>query len=345
MGHRPGILLLVTALSAPLLAAPPLSPCEALGAADAVLVGEIEPKTVRRVLEQELGSPFEMAFSPVRVIRAFHGVSTPRVYFVRAGLEHLVAGQPYLIYGRSYLEGTDMFMSSDAYGTRRIEDASADLAFLDIATTQPLGASITGLLQVDESSSPNLNPAFTPLGDVEVRLTSNQRVVATTRTEIDGVFFFAGLPAATYVASAALPPDLALSDDPPPQLRLQNRGCGSLRLRVVPNGHIRGVMRTLDGRPASFQNVSLLDAELKPGEPDAYSQSVQTDRDGRYAFERVRPGQYIVARLRYRTDDIALPTMYFPGVSTRDSATHIVVGRSAEVLLDDFQLPPEPTPK
>ena len=171
------------------------------------------------------------------------------------------------------------------------------------------GATINGTLEVDESDSAHIGTKLFPLASVTLQFLSSEQYRVDGVTTADGHFQIAGLPSGTYTANPQLPDDLRLNDNPPSTIRVLPGGCGTLRLRAVPNGHVRGVLTTWDGLPADFQNVSLLPAELTPAEGDRYFQSVRTDGDGRFAFEGVRPGRYLNGRLAFVLDRVPIPPL------------------------------------
>ena len=129
--------------------------------------------------------------------------------------------------------------------------------------------------------------------------------------------------------------------DPAPIVRVLDRGCASLLLRAVPNGRVRGVMRSLDGRPARSQDVALMPGNLKRGESDGYFYTISTDDDGRFIFTGVRPGTYMLARLRANVDGVIRPAVYYPGTFDREAAAInvVVVGRSTDQDVGEFRVP------
>jgi hypothetical protein len=231
-----------------------ISACDALGAADAVFVGEAGPVTLRPVRQRD-GRNVKVKFSPVVVERGIRGVVTPVVFVTPAGVDtFLTAGQRYLVYGRRYA-GTDMFLSSDAYGTKPLDAAADDLELLDRVAATRSGATISGVLELDESDAAHPDSHLSPLPNITVRLSRGDRE-AVTITTADGGFQAVGLAAGTYTLQATLPEDLVLLDQPPRSTlstSVQDGGCVSPRLRAVPNGRIAGAAKTpLGKRPSTI---------------------------------------------------------------------------------------------
>lgn len=334
----PGVAAVVLAaftICSPIAAQTELSPCDAYGAADAVFIGTAGPP-VRRPVHSWDGSVSNVKFSPVLVERAYRGVSTSVVFITPAGtMAYLSPGQQYLIYGQHY-EEPDMFMSADVYGTKLLNAATKDLEFLDGVVPNARGGTITGGLQLDESDSAHPGTRRTPLANVAVTLSAHATTV-TSVTTADGQYSVTGLPSGTYHATIDVP-ELVLAQNPTPATHVFAQGCASLSLVAIPNGHIHGILVTEDGRPAIVDSVSLLPAELKDGETDRYSQSVPVDQEGRFAFDRVRPGRYLLSRLSYNLDGVRIPSVYYPGTYDRDAALAIVVGRSATQDVGEFRL-------
>jgi hypothetical protein len=111
----------------------------------------------------------------------------------------------------------------------------------------------------------------------------------------------------------------------------------------VPNGHIRGVMKTLDGRPARYQSVALMRGPLIRNGPDGYIQTVDTDADGRFVIDAVPPGVYALGRLSANVDGVVYPSVYYPGTLDRQAAMPIVVGRGTEHDIGEFVVSRRPT--
>jgi hypothetical protein len=315
------------------------TPCEAYGAADAVFIGEAGPVVRRPVPEVKTidGSVAVIQFSPVTVERAYRGVSTPSV-FIHTVNSSLTPGMRYLFYGSHYA-GTDMFMSDVGYGTKPLNEAQHDLEFLDQIRADQSGATITGTLEVDESDSAHIASKLFPLGNVTVQFLSSNDYRAEAVTAADGRFQITELPSGTYKATPILSEGLKLDDYLGNTVRVLSGGCGTLRLRAVPNGHVRGVLTTWDGRPAVFQTVSLMPAELKPGERDRYFQWVHSDDDGHFTFDGVRAGKYVIGRLAFTLNGIPVRAVYYPGTLDRQAAAIIVIGRAGSQDVGEFHIP------
>jgi len=102
----------------------------------------------------------------------------------------------------------------------------------------------------------------------------------------------------------------------------------------TPVGSISGRLLTRSGTPAAHVRVGatpILEPERTTTVVD-FSSLTETDADGRYVLENLRPGSYHVA-----TGLVSSPYFY-PGVGTRSEAAVIVVPANSTVTGIDFAL-------
>jgi hypothetical protein len=317
-----------------------ISPCEAFGAARAVFIGRAEAPVTRSVIYED-GLRTTLKLSPVVVERAFRGAAAEVMYITPAGIEtYLTAGEQYLVYGHDY-GFPNIVMSAPDYGTKPLRDATRDLEFLDAVAVNARGASVNGMLEVDESDSAHIGSDVRPLPNVAVRL-SSPTFTATALTAADGQFALNGVPPGRYTARPQLPDDLALSDTPAPLVSITSTGgCASMPLRAVPNGRIYGVLRNVDGTAAVGATIALMPAELGPDDPDRYFQSVGVNGNGRFEFARVQPGRYILGRLAFNLNGQHRAAVYYPGLAARSGASLLTVGRGETVDVGEFLVLPQ----
>jgi hypothetical protein len=320
-----------------------LSPCDAFGAARAVFIGQAGVPVVAPVTFAD-GLRTTLKLSPVTVERAFRGVAGETMYITPAGIEtYLTPGERYLVYGRDY-GFPNIVMSSDAYGTKLLRDATRDLEFLDTLDASAAGGTINGVLEVDESDAAHIGSDVRPLSQITMRLVS-PTFTATASTSGNGEFVFYGVPPGVYRAEPLLPADLALNDMPSPTTALVSPGgCSALPVRAVPNGRVSGFVKGGYGVRALADRVALMPADLKADEPDRYFQSVFVDADGRFEFGHVRSGRYLLGRPAVTLNGEHIPATYYPDTAIRSEASVIVLGRSETVNVGQFVIarPREP---
>lgn len=115
-----------------------------------------------------------------------------------------------------------------------------------------------------------------------------------TRTGVDGRFEFRA-PLGRYRLTvdsgdeAYSQPDASVGLD----VRLVDaKACAPIAIRLWPNGRVRGRLVDSSGRPASFLTLDIANRvnSFRPY-PDART---MTDREGRFAFDRLAPGDYAI---------------------------------------------------
>lgn len=105
-------------------------------------------------------------------------------------------------------------------------------------------------------------------------------------------------------------------------------------------GCIHGTIANSIGNPARGIEVELLPAE-KSGSVRWYSrQSKWTDSGGRYSFDGLEPGCYLVSVHYYGAPDVHEPfvTAFYPGVETESEAERVAVKPALRVMLGQFRL-------
>jgi hypothetical protein len=177
-----------------------------------------------------------------------------------------------------------MFMTASAYGTKLASAADHDLEFLDVIAATASGATISGVLELDESDAAHIGRDISPLANIALRFSTGD-FVTTVLSSADGHFSLTGLPPGAYKVGAQLPDDLILSDNRGPGTAVLKGGCASMRLRVVPNGSIRGFVT--DTICIGRSGVDLMPADLG-GRADRYSLGAEC----RAFHSGVRPGRY-----------------------------------------------------
>ena len=105
-------------------------------------------------------------------------------------------------------------------------------------------------------------------------------------------------------------------------------------------GCIHGTIADLIGKPLPHVQVDLLPAD-KNGDARWYSHRFEwTDNAGRYSFDQLDPGRYLVSVHYYDAPDSTQPfaAALYPGVETESEAERITVHTASRVLLGQLRL-------
>lgn len=191
----------------------------------------------------------------------------------------------------------------------------------------------------------------------------------TERTEGDGRFQFASVPAGTYVVVVSsdgyrsrrhLPNVLAPEADGGSLLMLE---AGQSRRDVIiplsPLNRLRGQITDDLGEPVILGAVELLRVSDAASGPSAKpSAQAETDDRGTFTFFRLEPGDYVLRLREQRIGDVVVrPSLFYPGSAVLSGATVItlrendqhpdlsfVAGRPARAVQLSGRLTGGPTP-
>ena len=116
-------------------------------------------------------------------------------------------------------------------------------------------------------------------------------------------------------------------------------------VRLQPSGILNGQIPGDTGEGLPGVEIELLTERYLPGGPQAVPAGfAQTEEQGAFRVEQLRPGEYYVrayvpASVRPRVDGLHVYTpTYFPGVTRIDEAQRILVGAGQEVFDVHFAL-------
>lgn len=105
-------------------------------------------------------------------------------------------------------------------------------------------------------------------------------------------------------------------------------------------GCVHGVVVDENGKAVGGVKVDLIPT-FKTGDAQWYATlHVWTDKMGRYNFNRVEVGEYLVAVHRDDAPDAEYPfaTSFYPGVEAEQDAGHLAIKASSETVLGAFRL-------
>lgn len=358
--RRKGLLLAVSSLFVLLASAAraeacscagPGSPCQAYGGASAVFVGMVtdirdgtrEPKARGEEIDW---APRTVTFS---VSEAFGGVEGAQVQ-VSTGMGggdcgyNFVKGATYLVYAHSAGSGERRRLGTGVCTRTQLAfDAREDLEYLRGLAGSPPGVTVSGRVE-RQGEGEEENGAAKMIGLAGIRVTveggGERRELVT---DAQGRYRLSGLAAGKYKV-AVHPPDELTLYQPESEFELADRGCAITNFYLMDNGRIGGRVLDAEGKPVAGVKVAVLDAEGK--NPELYGHHASTDGNGRYKFDGLPPGRYllglhVVAGYQPPSDPAnAYARTYYPGVARAEEAEAIELKAGEELKGRDLRLPP-----
>ena len=316
-------------------------PCQAAWAADAVFVGrvldiiDVEPDRSR------VETLFNRRVVRLAIIESFRGTQGT-IIEIRTGRGGgdcgfpFEAQQDYLIY--AHLNGGAL-TAVTCSRTRLLKDAAEDLAYLRPLPRQAaaLGRLIGVAIHHDFTAGRSDPLPSTPVPGVRVSA-SGEGVRLSGVTAVDGSYELRA-PVGTYELRFEGPEGFHAPREPTSVTLRDARGCASADVYLRSNGIVSGAVVAWDGKPVSHLPIEL----VTPALGDTLWRTT-TDEDGRYRFEGVSPGRYLIGVLpfiarRPESRDAELPRAFFPGTTVRAAALVVTVARAERVLLPPFVLP------
>lgn len=162
-------------------------------------------------------------------------------------------------------------------------------------------------------------------------------------TRGDGRFAFPGLPGGDYRLKTERRGYVAMPE-PIVAVHLGAGKCVEVVVQLRPDRRIRGHVYASDGTPARHVNPSLLPAEyLAIPQLATAAVSATLDRDGRYEFPHLAPGDYYLGVNLNRPPgpDAPYPRYFYPGTEDPQLADTIHIPEDGAVIDADLTLPPE----
>jgi hypothetical protein len=152
-----------------------------------------------------------------------------------------------------------------------------------------------------------------------------------TLTNSNGHFEFE-LPPDSYSITANTQGSWAPDRDP----FVTKAECVDVDFPMHSDGVLSGTVTTTEGKPASNVEVAILRSS-----PWHQYFTVRTDERGHFEVRGQEPGRYIVGEgvIAYTIDEWRLH-VYYPGVSSREKAIPIDLGKGESRNDIDFKLPP-----
>jgi hypothetical protein len=314
----------------------PDAPCQEAWRADAVFVGRV--LDVRNTADP---GPFSDAVVvTLAVAERFVGVTGPIVE-IRTGRGGgdcgfgFDRGREYLVYAGMRL---GRLTTSICSRTAAIGAARSDLAFLRSvsareAATGRLAGTVTHWDYDYERAT--VTPSRPVPGVQVVAEGAGVRVAAVT--DEDGRYEIRA-PVGTYALRYDVPPGLRPRVSQPFVTLIDARGCARRDVILRSDGVVTGEVVTPDGKPVPY-----LQLELYTSHVGATEWRTRTDEAGRYTFNGVAPGRYLVgvpplaSSQQFRPRSVT--RVLLPGTTERAAAVIVDVRPGVPVETPRFVLP------
>jgi hypothetical protein len=324
------------------------TPCEDYGRAAMVFVGT--PVALRTVERSPTRTREEIDFALPRIFtfsveQTFLGLQTREIE-VSTGMGSsdcgydFKLGTRYLIYAFDYSKNHRL-TTSTCSRTRPFTDASEDFEFFRSFQSRA-GVTIQGEVKRARQNVATGNPSEArPLANIglTVEREGERREVFTGD---DGRFRLTGLSPGKFKVTLLLPDEL-YTYKAEQELTVSDRGCATVNYHVVDNGRLSGRILDPEGQPAVKVALQLMEADHTDPLKDQ-AKYAQTDAEGRYTFESLPPGRYVLAanlkRLEGPNDPTNVyPRTFYPGVLEISKTEFIDVGTGEAVRDRNWQLP------
>lgn len=258
-------------------------------------------------------------------------------------------GESYAVFGFTwpeYLqprEGTPKglrFMTNVCTGSRPAREAAADIVYLRQLARDPQPATVFGSVRVHDDES-RVDSAYPPVPSAKLRI-SGRGLDVSTQADDTGRFMFPNVPPGDYTLTAQAPGLESLRKSYP--VKVPAHGCAQLRVGLFAKGVLSGQVIDRLGRPVAGVRTEYSPENVETPPADYQNARTATDQQGRFAFAKVAPGDYVVGvyieSAPSPTAGIA-PT-YWPGVPTRTEARtiHLALNETRT----DLVIPVQPTP-
>jgi len=312
------------------------TPCESFGSADAVFVGTAVSahENERKKEDQEDFNWTPRAFK-FAVEQAYLGVAGTEVE-VSTGYGggdcgyQFKLGERYLVYAYKY---KDKLTTGVCTRTKPFNRANEDLAFLGTLPAAAPGVTIYGAVNKAELASEPLSSDIV----ITIEGPENKEI----HPDAQGRFRITGLRAGDYKVGIRLPETLTTSQ-PQHELSISDRGCAGVSWQLADNGRVSGRVVNPLGEPVPRILVALAEPGADPKEK--YVKLIHTDQEGRFAFDAVPLGRYVIALNHNRFADPqetanAYPPSFYPGVVNQAEAQTITVGAGEKLKELEIRIP------
>lgn len=248
-------------------------------------------------------------------------------------------GVEYIVY--AYGQPKDGLGTGICSPTRPVADAGEDLKyFQQLAQARPGGQIRITAFDPHKSFRPGQKASLSGLPGARVNIAGNGLQKAA-KTDATGRVVFGDMPPGEYRIAATLP-GYALQHDLRP-IKLHDKGCAEVPLRLQLDRVVSGRIVTNDGVPASGILVEAVRA--RPVHENEFPRAIElaeTDSFGEYKLHSLTAGDYYIGISLSRSPRPEAPytRWFYPGTEEPESATLVRVADRPEAQTIDLRLPP-----
>lgn len=253
-------------------------------------------------------------------------------------------GESYLVYARINKQDKRLYTSA-CTRTQPISQAAEDLAYIRnlpyMDTTAAIFGKITRLTYKEKDGQ----AVFLPVGSVNL-IIEGESLRNETRTDEQGGYRVTGLAPGAYKVKLKIPDGLTSNGMRGGALiemktEVVERGCQEVDFDFVSDTRVSGRVLDAIGRPMAGLSLQMRGAPSDLRNINTFL-SAKTNAEGRFEFETVPPGDYLLGFRILGTSgsEMPYPRTYYPGVAFKPQAGVISV-KEGELRSDiEFQLPP-----
>lgn len=316
------------------------SVCEMYGRAKAVFVGKIVG--IKEVKQPGVNSDYEIIFQVQEEFTGVKKIARVPVILSGASLQHcgFETGKVYLVYA---YKGDKRFLIDAGTRTKPLAVADEDIEFLRNLPNKKSGINIYGNVKQSVKSSLE-DDNSQPLSGVSVKIenTENKEQVFRAKTDANGNYKIASLPAGSYTVSLDFA-DKRFVSSSSTTTKITDKGCVKQDVSVVSKSKITGKVIDADGNPVDHITVEIISINVRNPDYFVGDEFGQTDSAGIFRAYNISPGLYTVS-VNYNNppdDEAPFPPTFYPGVSERSQAQIFEVSLDRDIADLEFRLPPK----